>query len=323
MNVLIMERANKLLSIIVPAMNEEENIGALTSAVRAEMEKAGIPYELIIVDDGSRDGTWERICRAAEEDARVRGISFSRNFGKEGAMFAGLDRARGGCAVIFDADLQFPPPVISEMYRIWLKGECDVVDSRKNSRGKESFVYKAFTGAFYGLLKLMSGIDLNNASDFKLMDRRVIDALDTLGERQTFFRAMSGWVGFKTETVRFDVAERHAGSSKWSPKKLVKFALGSISSFTSAPLQFATYLGGFFLFAAVVLTVVTLACSFKVYGTELFCWSLTVMLAIGGTVLIALGILGFYLSRVYDEIKGRPRYIVAKTTDSDDGAGRR
>jgi dolichol-phosphate mannosyltransferase len=314
-----MERANKLLSIIVPAMNEEENIGALTAAVRAEMEKENILYELIIIDDGSRDKTWAEICGEAESDSRVRGVSFSRNFGKEGAMFAGLKRARGGCAVIFDSDLQFPPPAISEMYKIWLKGECDIVDSKKNSRGRESFIYKAFTGIFYGVLKLMSGIDLNNASDFKLLDRRVIGALDELGEKQTFFRALSGWVGFKTETVRFDVAKRNAGQTKWSPKKLIKFALGSISSFTSAPLQFASFLGGFLIFCAVALAVFTLIFDFRVYETELFCWSASIMLALGGIIMAALGILGFYLSRVYDEIKGRPRYIIAKTTDPEDG----
>lgn len=314
-----MERKNKLLSIIVPAMNEEENIGALTAAVRAEMESNGIPYELIIVDDGSRDKTWEAVCSEAASDSRVSGISFSRNFGKEGAMFAGLKQARGGCAVVFDADLQFPPPVVALMYKKWLSGDCDVIESRKNSRGSEGLAYKLFTGVFYGALKLMSGIDLNNASDFKLLDRRVIRALDELGERQTFFRAMPGWVGFKTETVSFDVAKRNAGSTKWSVKKLIRFALGSISSYTSAPLQFVSFAGGISVFGAFALAVFTLFFRFQRYETRLFCWSTSILLLIGGTIMAGMGILGFYLSRVFDEVKGRPRYIVARTTGRESG----
>lgn len=309
------EKTNKLLSIIVPAMNEEENIGVLAASVKAAMESENIPYELIIVDDGSRDGTWDEICKQAQADSRVRGISFSRNFGKEGAMFAGLKHARGGCAVILDADLQFPPPVITEMYAIWLKGGCNIVEAKKLSRGRESLVYKFFTRAFYGLLRLMSGIDLNNASDFKLLDRRVIAALDELGEKQTFFRAMSEWVGFKTETVGFNVAKRNAGKTKWSAKKLIGFALRSISAYTSAPLHFVTFFGVISLLGAAVLALFTALSDFKNYSTGLFCWAVAIMLAIGGILMLALGILGFYISRVYDEIKGRPRYIIAKTTD--------
>lgn len=311
----MMERTNKLLSIIVPAMNEEENIAALTASVKDAMESNGIAYELIIIDDGSRDGTWDEICREAQADSRVRGISFSRNFGKEGAMFAGLKHACGGCAVILDADLQFPPSVIAEMYGIWLKGECDIVEAKKISRGKESFVYKLFTGGFYGLLRLMSGIDLNNASDFKLLDSRVIAALDKLDERQTFFRAMSEWVGFKTETVGFNVAKRNAGRTKWSAKKLIGFALRSISSYTFAPLQFVTFCGVISLFCALVLSLFTIFNDFQRYSSELFCWAVVIILIIGGVLMLALGILGFYLARAYDEIKGRPRYIIAKKTE--------
>ena len=304
-----------LLSVIAPAMNEEGNLPALVAAIAAALEPHKIPYELIIVDDGSSDRTWAVICEQAKLDNRVRGLKLSRNFGKEGAMFAGLDAVRGECAVIIDADLQFPPETIAEMYAVWQTGEADIVEGKKRTRGKEGLVYKLFTKVFYGLLKAMSGIDLANASDFKLMDRKVLDTLADMTERQTFFRGMSSWVGFTTEHVLFDVRERTEGKSKFSPKKLVKFALSSISSFTDAPMQIATVFGFFSCFLAVALAIFTIFFPFSRESVEMLCAVLSVMVFFFGLVFIAIGILGYYMARIYGELKNRPRYIVSNRTD--------
>lgn len=304
-----------LLSIVVPAMNEEDNIPALLRAVSEALDPARIPYELILIDDGSTDRSWAVICEAARREPRVRGLRLSRNFGKEGAMFAGLADARGDCCVISDADLQFPPAVIAEMYAVWKSGAADVVEARKRTRGREGLVYKLFTKTFYGLLKAMSGYDLNNASDFKLLDRRVVDALNDMPERQTFFRAMSSWVGFRTETVLFDVRERNAGRSKFSPKKLVKMALSSIASFTSAPLQFVTFAGVVGCLLSVALGVFTIFHHFSRESVEMLCAALSVIVFFLSLIMIALGILGYYAARIYEELKNRPRYIVSERTD--------
>lgn len=302
-------RRNGLLSVIVPAMNEADNIPALLRVMTEAL--AGIPYEVILVDDGSKDATWAVICAEAQTDRRVRGLRFSRNFGKEGAMFAGLAAAQGDCAVIIDADLQFPPATIAEMYAIWAKGEADVVEAKKNARQKESFVYKVFATTFYGLLKAMSGIDLNDASDFKLLDRKALDALLSMPERQTFFRGLSSWVGFRTATVNFDVQDRQAGKSKFSPKKLIKFALSSIASFTSAPMQFVTVLGVLGCFLSVALGIFTIFFRFPRADVEMLCANLSVTVFFMSLILIGLGILGYYAARIYEELKNRPRYIIA------------
>lgn len=308
-------RGDGLLSIVVPAMNEADNLPALLAAVAEALEPHSISYELILVDDGSTDRTWAVIADAATQDARIRGLRLSRNFGKEGAMFAGLSAARGDCCVISDADLQFPPAVIAEMYAIWKNSTVDIVEAKKRTRGKERLIYKLFTKTFYGLLRAMSGFDLNDASDFKLMDRRVLDALNEMPERQTFFRGMSSWVGFHTETVLFDVQARNAGSSKFSPKKLVRMALSSIASFTTAPLQFVTAAGLIGILLSVVLGVFTIFHSFGRESVEMLCAALSVIGIFLSLIMIALGILGYYLARIYEELKHRPRYLISERTD--------
>lgn len=313
-------RAGGLLSIVVPAMNEADNIPALLRAVSTALAPQKIPYEMILVDDGSADQTWQVICAAAAADGRVRGLKLSRNFGKEGAMFAGIEDARGDCCVISDADLQFPPATIAEMYAVWQSGEADIVEAKKRTRGKEGLVYKLFTKAFYGLLRAMSGYDLNNASDFKLMDRRVVETLKTMPERQTFFRGMSSWVGYRTETVLFDVAQRNAGKSKFSPKKLVRMALSSIASFTSAPLQFITGTGVVCALLSVALGLFTIFHTFAREGVEMLCAGLSVVGFLLSLIMAALGILGYYAARIYEELKNRPRYIVSARTASGDHA---
>lgn len=300
-----------MLSVIIPAYNEHENIKNTATVVSGILDLENIPFELIFVDDGSRDKTWEDIRGANKADSRVRGLRFSRNFGKEGAIFAGLHAARGDCAVLIDCDLQHPPALIPKMYHMWENG-AEVVEARKSSRGKESGLHRLFAGWFYGIMKRSSGINLDGASDFKLMDRKVVDALCEMPERMTFFRALSGWVGFRTETVMFDVAPRAAGTTKWYFGKLFKFAVNSITSFTNFPMHIITVVGVIFGIFAVILGVQTLVNYFCGNAQEGFSTVILLLLIVGACVMVGIGIIGFYLSKIYEEIKQRPRYIISE-----------
>ena len=196
-----------MLSVVIPAYNEEKLIGLAAGRVGGLLREAGIPYELIFVDDGSADRTWEEIGQAAQSDECVRGVSFSRNFGKEAAIFAGLEAARGECCAVIDCDLQHPPEKLPEMYALWQQG-WEVVNGVKANRGKESGLHTFAANTFYRMMSKAVRIDMASSSDFKLMDRRVVDALLGLGERKTFFRALTGWVGFRSINVEFRVADR-------------------------------------------------------------------------------------------------------------------
>ncbi len=299
-----------MLSIIIPAYNEEENIENTASVISGIMKENSIDCEILFVDDGSRDRTWELIENLSRTNKSVRGLKFSRNFGKEGAVFAGLKRCRGDCAVVIDCDLQHPPALMIEMYSLWKQG-YQVVEAVKASRGKEGFLYKLFAKSFYGLMKSSSGINMQGASDYKLMDRQVVDALNELPERITFFRALSSWVGFKTTQIEFNVAPRNAGKSKWSFKKLFKFALSNLTSFTNAPLHLVTVMGIIFFIAAVAFGIVDIvgACSGVPQN-----WLLPLLLLTGSVIMLALGVIGYYLSKIYEEIKDRPRYLVSMDT---------
>ena len=315
------ERA-EMLSVIIPSYNENENIIRTASVVAGILCSENIPYEIIFVDDGSSDGTWNQICAAGEKDPNVRGIGFSRNFGKEGAIFAGLKSAEGECAVVIDCDLQHPPELIPQMYRLW-EGGAEVVEAVKRSRGKEGLFHRLFAKSFYKMMKSSSGINLDGASDFKLMDRKVINALNELPERITFFRALSSWVGFATERVEFDVQPRAAGKSKFSMKSLFRFALNNITSFTNLPIHLITWVGAVFGIMAVILGVQTLVKYFCGQAAEGFSTVILLILITGSCVLLGVGVIGYYLSKIYEEIKQRPRYIIARTTgggkESSDG----
>lgn len=299
-----------MLSVILPSYNEEDNISNTAAVISRMLEENKIEYELIFVDDGSRDASWEVICKESKKNRRVRGVRFSRNFGKEGAIFAGLKAAVGDCAVVMDCDLQHPPQTVLEMYDKWLNG-AEVVEGKKRSRGKESSAYGGLSKLFYKLIKSASGIDMIDTSDFKLLDRKVINALLDLPERITFFRALSGWVGFKTETVWFDVAPRAFGERKWTTKMLLGYAIRNLSSFTGMPLYISTILGLFIILAAVVIWILLLC------GVNLSSFNAanTAILFVMGLILETVGILSYYVSRIYEEIKNRPRYIVSNTTD--------
>lgn len=300
-----------MLSVILPAYNEEKMIVKAAAAVGKILTEAGIPYQIVFVDDGSKDNTWKQIEETAEEDAHVVGIHFSRNFGKESAMLAGLANADGDCCAVMDCDLQHPPETLVEMYRLWEQG-YEVVEGVKKSRGKESVLHRASAGMFYRILSEATKIDMSRASDFKLMDRKAVDALLEMPERNAFFRALSSWVGFKSTSVEFDVREREEGESKWSTKSLIKYAVTNIVAFSAAPMQFVTFAGGFVLLVAIVLGIQTLVKYFLGHAVEGFTTVILLILFIGSIIMISLGIIGYYISKIYEEVKGRPRYLISK-----------
>ncbi len=302
-----------MLSVIIPAYNEQENIEKTAQTIYGILKRENIPCEIIFVDDGSRDDTWKIIDRLTEENDSIRGLKFSRNFGKEGALFAGLKACTGDCAVFIDCDLQHPPELIPEMYELWKQG-YEVVEAVKASRGKENLLYKMFAKGFYRLMKNSANVNLDRASDYKLLDRKAIDALNEMPERLTFFRALSSWVGFKTTQIEFNVAPRNAGTTKWNFKKLMRFALNNITSFTNLPLQIITGTGVVFFIFAVVLAIQTLVRYFGGTADNGFTTVILVTLITGSFIMLGLGVIGYYMAKIYEEIKFRPRYIVSIDT---------
>ena len=304
-----------MLSVVIPAYNEEKLIDLAAGRVGSILREAGIPYELIFVDDGSADRTWEEIGLAAQSDGCVRGVSFSRNFGKEAAIFAGLEAARGECCAVIDCDLQHPPEKLPEMYALWQQG-WEVVNGVKADRGKESGLHTFAANTFYRMMSKAVRIDMASSSDFKLMDRRVVAALLGLGERKTFFRALTGWVGFRSINVEFRVADRAEGSSHWSTLSLFRYAFSNIASYSSAPMQIVTVLGVLTLILSLVLGVQTLIRWALGHAADGFTTVIILLLLIGSILMISLGIIGYYIAELFIEVKARPRYLVAKTCGS-------
>lgn len=312
-----------MLSVIIPSYNEEGNVANTAEVVTKLLEDNDIDFELVFVNDGSKDKTWEALSELSEKDSRIVSVNFSRNFGKEAAIFAGLKTASGDCGVIMDCDLQHPPETIVEMYNIWKNNDVDVVEGVKADRGKENKVYGGFSKLFYKIIKKASGLDMSGASDFKLLDRKVIDSLNEMPERLTFFRALSSWVGFKTEKVYFEVAERHSGESKWSVKSLIKYAVSSITSFTSLPMQLVTGCGIVLFLISIIMGVNTLYNYIAGNSQEGFTTVILLLLLTSSIIMFSLGIIGYYLSKIYEEIKQRPRFIVRETLNKKDAAERK
>lgn len=302
-----------LLSVVIPSYNEEENIESTAKTIGDILTDAGIDYELVFVSDGSKDNTFPIVKSLSEKDSRIRGLQFSRNFGKESAIFAGLSAARGDCVAVIDCDLQHPPKTLVQMYRLWEEG-YEVVEGIKSSRGKESLIHKMFVGIFYGIMSALMKVDMNATSDFKLLDRKAVDALLSLNESNTFFRALSFWVGFKSTSVEYDVQERTKGKSKWSFAGLVKYAISNTTSFTTAPLRIIAVVGFIMVIFSLILGIETLVVYFMNVAVEGFTTVILLLLLIGGCIMVSLGIIGHYLGRIYEEVKGRPRYIIREMT---------
>lgn len=307
-----------LLSIVLPAYNEEQNIANTAAVLSKLLSEKEIEYELIFISDGSRDGTYDEIVRAAKENPRIKGAEFSRNFGKEAGIFAGLELTTGDAVIVMDCDLQHPPQAIPEMWRLWREG-AEVVEGIKTSRGRESLGHRLSAGLFYKIMSKLIRMDMNASSDFKLLDRKVVDVLLSLPERNTFFRALSFWAGFRTEAVRYEVGERQFGESKWSFWSLMKYAVSNATSFSTLPLQLVTVMGLAAILFSGVLAVQTLARFLMGNSVEGFTTVILLILIIGGFLMLSLGIIGHYIARIYEEVKGRPKYIISKVTDNVNG----
>lgn len=301
----------KKLSIILPSYNEEQMIEKTAFVLSSLMNEQKIPYELVFVDDGSKDSTWEKINKLCMENSNITGIHFSRNFGKESAIFAGLANMSGDCCIVMDCDLQHPQETAVEMYRLWEQG-YEVVEGVKKSRGQESYIHKKCAETFYGIMSKAVKIDMSRASDFKLMDKKVVDALLQMPEKNAFFRALSSWVGFRTTSVEFDVREREAGESKWSTSSLIKYAITNIVAFSTVPMQFVTIAGAFVFFVCCILGAQTMYRYFAGQAVEGFTTVILLLLLLDSILMISLGIIGYYISKIYEEVKGRPKYVISK-----------
>ena len=304
-----------LLSIVLPSFNEEQNI-ANTARVLEELLTANqIDYELVFISDGSTDKTYQEILKVSASNPRIKGAEFSRNFGKEASIFAGLSLTCGDAVVVMDCDLQHPPEVIPKMWELWKEG-YEVVEGIKKDRGKESLAHKLSAGLFYKIMSRLIRMDMNASSDFKLLDRKVVNVLLKLPERNTFFRALTFWAGFRTTSVEYEVQQRAYGTSKWSFTSLMKYAIINATSFSTLPLQLVTILGMFSILFSILLAIQTLVKYLTGTAVEGFTTVILLILIIGGFIMISLGIIGHYLARIYEEVKGRPKYIISKVTEN-------
>ncbi len=299
-----------LISLVIPVYNEEAIIFDNLATILKAAEGDDYTLELLAVDDGSGDASAAEISRAADADARIRLVSFTRNFGKEAAILAGLAEAKGEAVVVLDGDLQHPPALIPQMVRLWRQG-LYVVEAMKADRGNEALHDGLFARAFYALFRRFAGLDLNGHSDFKLLDRAVVDAYLAFPERNRFFRGIIGWAKYPSAQIPFAVPQRAGGGGgQWNKLKLLRYAINNITSFSSLPLKLVSYVGTLTLLFGAVIGVLSLVQKFEGKALDGFTTVNLLIIIIGGAILLSLGIIGHYLARLYDEVKGRPSYII-------------
>ncbi len=308
-----------LISVVIPLYNEGSHLRELLSDLREALQQTESRFEIIVIDDGSTDDTWAGIQDEARTLPTLRGIRLSRNFGKELALCAGLERARGDAIVVMDGDGQHPPSLLPTMIGTWRTSGADIVQAVKSKRGRESVTSKASALLFYVILNKLSGFELKGASDFKLINRKVLDTWLAMRERNVFFRGMTAWMGFSAIQIPFEVPARRGGKSHWSYLTRAKLALIGITTFSSFPLHFVTFAGVVFFIFAVGLGIQTLYLKLAGRAFTGFATVILLELIIGSLLMISLGIIGEYLARIYEEVKGRPRYIVSETIDLADG----
>jgi glycosyltransferase involved in cell wall biosynthesis len=302
-----------VLSVLIPVHNEADEIAENLSLIHAETLKTGLPMEMIVVDDGSTDNTWQVLQRIANQMPGLKALQFSRNFGKEAAICAGVAYSRGQACIVIDSDLQHPPELIPEMVRLWRDEDWDIVEGIKRTRGSEPLINRIGARFFYRTLTRLSGYNLYGSSDFKLLDRKVIDAWLDMRERNTFFRGMITWLGYRRKQISFSVPRRRLTRSRWSFFSLFRLAVVAITAFSSLPLQAVTVLGGLFLVCAVVFSGYALLMYFTGLALPGFTTVIILELVIGGVLMVSLGIIGTYIAQIYQEVKYRPRYVVAET----------
>lgn len=311
-----------LISLIVPVFNEESQILANLQTILAVAGSEWYRLELIVVDDGSLDRSAQEIARAGAADARIRVLTFTRNFGKEAAILAGLAHARGAAVVVLDGDLQHPPRLIPEMSRLWRQGWL-VVEAVKQDRGDESWSARLYARLFYALLNRLAGLDLQGHSDFKLLDRVVVDAYLAFPEQGRFFRGLIHWTHYPSVQIPFSVPERAGGGgSHWSRLKLLRYAINNITSFSSLPLRLVSLLGAVTLCIGSVFGIISLVQKINGQAIGGFTTVILLLVMIGGAILLGLGIVGHYVARLYDEVKRRPSYVIKPSTRNVDEIGK-
>lgn len=310
------ERPKVTFSVVAPIYNERENIPELYRRARATMEGMGESWELILVDDGSTDGSTDAIRALAAQDDRVRRVLFARNFGHQIAVTAGLDYTRGKATIVIDADLQDPPEVIPELASRWREG-FEVVYAIRSEREGESWFKRLTAAVFYRLIYRITDVKIPlDTGDFRLLDRKVVEALGGMRERHRFLRGMSAWVGFRQVGVPYKRAARLAGETKYPFRKMLRLALNAVTAFSYFPLQLATYFG--FVSAGISILAIPVVIVMRLAGSPAFTGQATTLIAVlflGGVQLISLGILGEYIGRLYDEAKGRPLYVLRESPD--------
>ena len=305
---------NGLLSVIVPSYNEEACIEIAYDRIHQLLKNENIEHRIIFIDDGSSDQTYAKIKLLSQKSDCVSGVHFSRNFGKESAIYAGLNYAyqiASACAVVIDCDLQHPPEKIIQMYRLWQNG-YEVVEGIKVDRGEESLLHRLSANFFYDIISKATQINMQRSSDFKLLDKKAMVALLNIKENRAFFRALSSWIGFKTTRIEYEVREREAGESKWSIGSLIKYAIRNITSFSTSPMQLVTVLGVLVCALSIVLGIISLVQKITGQALEGFTTVIILQLSTSSTIMISIGIVGYYISRIYEEVKNRPKYIISE-----------
>jgi glycosyltransferase involved in cell wall biosynthesis len=300
------------ISIVIPAFREGAHLPESLALIADVLRRNELDFELLVVDDGSDDDSWSTLCKISAEIRELRAISFTRNFGKEAAIAAGLAHAGGKAVVVMDADLQHPPDLIPAMVRLWQEQDCEIVNAVKRDRGKESAWNRFAATAFYDLFAKLTGLQLKNGSDFKLLDRKVVNTYCNLPERQLFFRGIITWFGYRQCSIPFQVEHRTAGTAKWSTMARGLLAANAFTSFSAFPLQFVTLAGLFTMVFGFGLGLQTLYVWMSGSAVEGFTTVILLLLVIGAVLMISLGIIGQYLAKIYDELKSRPRYLIAR-----------
>jgi glycosyltransferase involved in cell wall biosynthesis len=314
-----MTEKTKNISIIVPCYNEEESVPVFYREITKVMAKIDREFELLFVNDGSTDKTLEILRTIAAEDVHVRYLSFSRNFGKESAMYAGFCNAKGDYVAVMDADMQDPPSLLPHMIEILETGEYDSVATRRVSRQGEPPIRSFFARQFYKLINKISDADVvDGARDFRLMKREMVDAIVAMSEYNRFSKGIFGWIGFRTYWLPYENVERVAGETKWSFWKLVKYAIDGIINFSQAPLNISSWFGIFMTLIACVF-LIFIVVRRLVFGDPVAGWASTacIIVFIGGIQLFCIGVMGQYIAKTYMEAKGRPHYIIADTNDDE------
>lgn len=304
------------LSIVIPFLNEADGLPELLRALVEVLGPLELSHEVIFVDDGSTDDGWAVLQRHRPEALTVIGLRFGRNFGKEAAIRAGLERSTGEATVVMDADLQHPPELIPKMIALWKQSDARIVEAVRSDAYRRTPILGLGARIVYGILSAAAGIRLDRATDFKLLDRKVVDDLVLLRERVSLFRGIVGWLGYPTRSIEFDVPARPGGGSRWSYRRLASLALDAVTGFTAFPLRVVTLFSAIFIASSFLLILQTLYNYWTGRAVEGFTTVIISILLVGGVITLSLGIIGEYLARVFEEVKARPQYVISERLEA-------